>query len=180
MDEQGDEQADDQCDDERRHRSPGPAHLSTLVPTIPSSQNTLCWERRAQPDRAQPFLVGRSLPGSPRRSSAGAMATPTDRSPIPAHDLKDGRATPQLGLGIYAMNGPEGVDAIVNAVDTVGYRLLDTAVNCENEREVGEAVANSAVDREKLFVTSKIPGRHHGFDESIASTEESLARLSLD
>src|SRR5699024_8470602 len=50
----------------------------------------------------------------------------------------------------------------------------------ENEREVGEAVANSAVDREKLFVTSKIPGRHHGFDESIASTEESLARLGLD
>src|SRR5699024_8595135 len=71
-------------------------------------------------------------------------------------------------------------DAIVNAVDTVGYRLLDTAVNYENEREVGEAVANSAVDREKLFVTSKIPGRHHGYDESIASTEESLARLGLD
>ena len=108
------------------------------------------------------------------------MATPTDSSPIPTLDLNDGRAIPQLGLGIYAMNGTEGVDAIVNAVDTVGYRLLDTAVNYENEREVGEAVANSAVDREKLFVTSKIPGRHHGFDESIASTEESLARLGLD
>lgn len=108
------------------------------------------------------------------------MATPTDSSPIPTLDLNDGRAIPQLGFGIYAMNGTEGVDAIVNAVDTVGYRLLDTAVNYENEREVGEAVANSAVDREKLFVTSKIPGRHHGFDESIASTEESLARLGLD
>src|SRR5699024_5811624 len=108
------------------------------------------------------------------------MATPTDSSPIPTLDLNDGRAIPQLGLGIYAMNGTEGVDAIVNAVDTVGYRLLDTAVNYENEREVGEAVANSSVDREKLFVTSKIPGRHHGFDESIASTEESLARLGLD
>ena len=108
------------------------------------------------------------------------MATPTDSSPIPTLDLNDGRAIPQLGLGVYAMTGTEGVDAIVNAVDTVGYRLLDTAVNYENEREVGEAVANSAVDREKLFVTSKIPGRHHGFDESIASTEESLARLGLD
>src|SRR5699024_12048282 len=53
-------------------------------------------------------------------------------------------------------------------------------VNYENEREVREAVANSAVDREKLFVTSKSPGRHHRFDESIASTEESLARLGLD
>src|SRR5699024_5202821 len=79
-----------------------------------------------------------------------------------------------------AMTGAEGVNAIVGAIDTDGYRLLDTAVNYENEREVGEAIANSAVDREKLFVTSKIPGRHHGFDESIASTEESLARLGLD
>ncbi|WP_209374004.1 aldo/keto reductase [Brevibacterium renqingii] len=108
------------------------------------------------------------------------MATPAHSSPIPTLDLNDGRAIPQLGLGIYAMKGAEGVDAIVNAVDTVGYRLLDTAVNYENEREVGEAIANSAVDREELFVTSKIPGRHHGYEESIASTEESLARLGLD
>src|SRR5690625_2210655 len=108
------------------------------------------------------------------------MAIPTDNSPIPPLDLNAGRAIPQLGLGVYAMTGTEGVDAIVGAIDTVGYRLLDTAVNYENEREVGEAIANSAVDREKLFVTSKIPGRHHGFDESIASTEESLARLGLD
>src|SRR5699024_2065046 len=108
------------------------------------------------------------------------MATPTDSSPIPTLDLNDGRAIPQLGLGIYAMNGPEGVDAIVNPAATVRYRLLDTALTYENERAVGEAVATSAVDREKLFVTSKCPGRHHGFDESTASTEESLARLSLD
>src|SRR5699024_3065043 len=108
------------------------------------------------------------------------MATPTDSSPIPTLDLNDGRAIPQLGLGIYAMNGTEGVDAIVNAVDTVGYRLLDTAVNYENEREVGEAVANSSVDRENRFVPSTTPGRHHGVDGSIASTEESLARLGRD
>src|SRR5699024_3864869 len=108
------------------------------------------------------------------------MATPTDSSPIPTLDLNDGRAIPQLGLGIYAMNGPEGVDAIVNAVDTVGYRLLDTAVNYQNAREDGEAVANAAEEREKLFVTSQIRGRHNGVDESIASTEERLARSSLD
>src|SRR5690625_7824940 len=101
------------------------------------------------------------------------MATPTDSSPIPTLDLNDGRAIPQLGLGIYAMNGAEGVDAIVNAVDTVGSRLLDTAVNYENERDVAAAVATSSVDRAQLFVTSKIPGRNHGFDESTASPEES-------
>ena len=106
--------------------------------------------------------------------------TPAQNSPIPTLDLNDGRAIPQLGLGIYAMKGDEGVDAIVGAVDNVGYRLLDTAVNYENEREVGQAIADCSVAREDLFVTSKIPGRHHGFDEAIASTEESLARLGLE
>ncbi|MGO2860000.1 MAG: aldo/keto reductase, partial [Brevibacterium sp.] len=107
------------------------------------------------------------------------MSTSAQNPAIPTLDLNDGRSIPQLGLGIYAMKGQEGVDAIVGAIDS-GYRLLDTAVNYENEREVGEAVANSPVDRSELFVTSKIPGRHHGFDEAIASTEESLARLGLD
>ncbi|TGD09183.1 aldo/keto reductase [Brevibacterium sp. S111] len=98
---------------------------------------------------------------------------------IPNLDLNDGRAIPQLGLGIYAMKGEEGIDAIDAGIDN-GYRLLDTAVNYENEREVGQAIVNNGIPREELFVTSKIPGRHHGFDEAIASTEESLARLGLD
>ncbi|WP_432790405.1 aldo/keto reductase [Brevibacterium sp. K11IcPPYGO002] len=98
---------------------------------------------------------------------------------IPTIDLNDGRAIPQLGLGIYAMKGEEGIDAIDAGIDN-GYRLLDTAVNYENEREVGQAIVNNGIPREELFVTSKIPGRHHGFDEAIASTEESLARLGLD
>ena len=98
---------------------------------------------------------------------------------IPTLDLNDGRAIPQLGLGIYAMKGEEGIDAIDAGIDN-GYRLLDTAVNYENESEVGQAIVNNGIPREELFVTSKIPGRHHGFDEAIASTEESLARLGLD
>ena len=105
--------------------------------------------------------------------------TPAQNSPIPTLDLNDGRAIPQLGLGIYAMKGEEGIDAIDAGIDN-GYRLLDTAVNYENESEVGQAIVNNGIPREELFVTSKIPGRHHGFDEAIASTEESLARLGLD
>ena len=61
-----------------------------------------------------------------------------------------------------------------------GYRLLDTAVNYENEREVGEAVRASSVDRSELLITTKIPGRHHGYDEAIRSTQESLAATGLD
>ena len=107
------------------------------------------------------------------------MSTSEHSTAIPTLDLNDGRPIPQIGLGIYAMSGEEGVDAIVAGIDN-GYRLLDTAVNYENEREVGQAIANSSIDRGELFVTSKIPGRDHGFDESIASTEDSLSRLGLD
>lgn len=107
------------------------------------------------------------------------MPTSAQNSPIPSLDLNDGRAIPQIGLGTYAMKSDEGVDAIAAGI-AGGYRLLDTAVNYENEREVGEAIANSPVARDELFVTSKIPGRHHGFEESIASAEESLATLGLD
>ena len=107
------------------------------------------------------------------------MSTSAQNSAIPTLDLNDGQSIPQIGLGTYAMKGDEGVDAIVAGIDN-GYRLLDTAVNYENEREVGQAIADASVDRDDLVVTSKIPGRHHGFDEAIASTEESLARLGLD
>jgi diketogulonate reductase-like aldo/keto reductase len=62
----------------------------------------------------------------------------------------------------------------------VGYRLLDTAVNYENEREVGEAIRRSGVPREEIWVASKVPGRHHGYDDAVASVRGSLERLGLD
>jgi 2,5-diketo-D-gluconate reductase A len=98
---------------------------------------------------------------------------------IPTVTLNDGAAFPELGLGTYNLRGADGVAAIVSAVAT-GYRLLDSAVNYENEREVGEAVRASGVDRSELLVTTKIPGRDHGYDEAIRSTEESLAATGLD
>ena len=98
---------------------------------------------------------------------------------IPAITLNDDTAFPELGLGTYRLTGSQGVDAVVSAI-AAGYRLLDTAVNYENEREVGDAVRRSDVDREELLVTTKIPGRDHGFDETIASARGSLHRLGLD
>ncbi|WP_349428656.1 aldo/keto reductase [Microbacterium sp. LWS13-1.2] len=98
---------------------------------------------------------------------------------IPTVILNDGAWFPELGLGTYNLRGEEGIEAMVAAIDS-GYRLLDTAVNYENEREVGEAVRRSGVDREKLLVTSKIPGRHHGHQEAIDSIKGSLDLLGLD
>src|SRR5690606_29229188 len=56
----------------------------------------------------------------------------------------------------------------------------DSAVNYHNEAEVGEAVRRSGVDRDELIVTTKVPGRDHGYDETLASARGSLERLGLD
>jgi diketogulonate reductase-like aldo/keto reductase len=98
---------------------------------------------------------------------------------VPTYTLNDGTFLPAIGFGTYPMRGEEGVTAIAAALDA-GYRLVDTAVNYENETEVGEALRRSGVPRDQVRVTSKIPGRHHAYDLAIASTKESLQRLGLD
>jgi diketogulonate reductase-like aldo/keto reductase len=99
--------------------------------------------------------------------------------PVPTYTLADSTTLPQVGFGTYPLRGEDGTAAIVSALE-LGYRLLDTAVNYENEKEVGEAVRRSGLPREELRVASKIPGRHHGYDDAVASTEASLERLGLD
>lgn len=97
----------------------------------------------------------------------------------PTYELNDGRTIPAIGFGTYPLRGSEAVEAVVSAIE-IGYRLIDTAVNYENEASVGEAVLQCGLPREELFVTSKLPGRHHAYDEAIQSVEASLERLGLD
>ena len=98
---------------------------------------------------------------------------------IPTYELNDGTTLPAIGFGTYPLKGADGTAAVRSAIE-VGYRLLDTAVNYGNEPEVGAAIRESGLPREELQVTSKIPGRHHGYDDAIRSTHESLERLGLD
>ncbi len=98
---------------------------------------------------------------------------------IPTHTLNDGRALPAIGFGTYPLRGDDGITAIAAAIEC-GYRLIDTAVNYGNEAEVGEAIRRAGVPRDELLVCSKIPGRHHAYDDTIRSTHESLERLGLD
>lgn len=97
---------------------------------------------------------------------------------IPRITLNDGTPFAEVGLGTYKLTGDEGIAAIQAGIEG-GYRVLDTAVNYGNEREVGEAVRRSGVDRDEIVVTTKVPGRHHGYDEAIASGRESNATLGL-
>ena len=97
----------------------------------------------------------------------------------PTYELNDGRTIPAIGFGTYPLRGTDAVAAVLSAIE-VGYRLIDTAVNYENEASVGEALRQCGVPRDELFVTSKLPGRHHSYDEAIGSVEGSLDRLGLD
>lgn len=98
---------------------------------------------------------------------------------VPAYSLRDGNSIPAIGLGTYGLNDQLGIAAITSAIDE-GYRLIDTAYNYGNEEAVGEAIERTDVDRSDLVITTKLPGRHHGFDETIASFEESRKRLGLE
>ncbi len=98
---------------------------------------------------------------------------------VATYTLNDGTTIPAVGFGTYPLEGDEGVQAVVGAIEA-GYRLIDTAVNYENETEVGEAIRASGIDREELVVASKIPGRHHANADAVASVEGSLERLGLD
>ena len=98
---------------------------------------------------------------------------------IPTHLLNDGHRLPAIGFGTYPLRGAEGVAAMVSALEA-GYRLVDSAVNYENEVEVGEAVRASGLDREEVLVTTKVPGRFHAKDLATHSVEDSLSRMRLD
>ncbi|MBN7276233.1 aldo/keto reductase [Lactobacillus acetotolerans] len=98
---------------------------------------------------------------------------------IPTLTTADGLTLPSVGFGTYKLNGAVGVNAITKALSN-GYRLLDTAFNYENEGTVGEAIRRSDVPREKIIVSSKLPGRHHKYNEALATIQESLYRAGLD
>ncbi|MFG2947308.1 aldo/keto reductase [Streptomyces adustus] len=97
----------------------------------------------------------------------------------PTYTLDDGTTVPALGLGTWPMDDAEAERAVGTALE-LGYRLVDTATNYRNETGVGRGVAASGIPREEIVVTTKLPGRHHGHAETLASFEESRARLGLE
>jgi 2,5-diketo-D-gluconate reductase A len=98
---------------------------------------------------------------------------------IPTYTLNDGNTLPAVGFGTYPLAGDDGIAAMEGALDA-GYRLLDTAVNYGNEAEVGEALRRSGLPRDEVQVASKLPGRHHAYDEAVTSVRGSLERLGLE
>lgn len=86
---------------------------------------------------------------------------------------------PALGFGTYGRWGAEGEAALAVALET-GYRHLDTAQTYNTEAECGRALAGSGLDREAVFVTTKITAKNYGRGKLIPSLRASLEALGLD
>jgi 2,5-diketo-D-gluconate reductase A len=97
----------------------------------------------------------------------------------PTVSLNDGRAIPQVGLGVW-QTPDDGAGAAVSTAIHAGYRHVDTAAVYENERGVGEGLRQSGVPREELFVTTKVWNADQGFDATLKAMDASLGRLGLD
>src|SRR6059058_6092891 len=114
---------------------------------------------------------------NPRRTKETVMATKPVTADGRARVLADGNQMPMLGLGVWQVpNGPECVNAVRWALE-LGYRHIDTAQAYGNEESVGQALRESGVPRDEVFVTTKFyPARK----DPAAEAEQSLGRLGLD
>ncbi|WP_244295746.1 aldo/keto reductase [Micromonospora orduensis] len=98
---------------------------------------------------------------------------------IPDISLNDGTTIPQLGFGVFQIEPKDTVAAVSTALE-VGYRHIDTAEMYGNEAEVGEAVRMSGLDRESVYVTSKLNNGFHRPDDARKAFDSTLAALKMD
>jgi diketogulonate reductase-like aldo/keto reductase len=93
--------------------------------------------------------------------------------------LNNGVTMPALGLGVFQTPPEETRDAVTAALQT-GYRHIDTAAAYGNERQVGEAVHNSGVDRSEVFFETKIWISDYGYDQTLHGFDKSARKLGVD
>ena len=93
--------------------------------------------------------------------------------------LNNGIEMPQLGFGVFLVPADEVVEPVRTALDT-GYRLIDTATLYGNEEGVGRAIRDSGVDREDIFVTTKVWNSDQGYDSTLRAFDGSMQLLGLD
>jgi len=94
--------------------------------------------------------------------------------------LHNGVKMPQLGFGVFKVKeGEEVVDAVKAAL-AAGYRSIDTAAAYRNEEGVGQAIRESGIPREQLFITTKVWNTDQGYESTLAAFEASRQKLGLD
>lgn len=91
--------------------------------------------------------------------------------------LNNGKQMPVVGLGLWKAANTEQV--VLWALEA-GYRLIDTASIYGNEKETGNAIRNSGIARNEIFVTTKVWNDEQGYKQTLAAIDNSLSRLKLD
>jgi 2,5-diketo-D-gluconate reductase A len=100
----------------------------------------------------------------------------TQTTSVPLVDLNDGNRIPQLGFGVFQVPPEETAEAVTHALKT-GYRLLDTAAAYRNEEGVRDSVQTSGLDREDVFITTKLFNTEHRREQARRAFEQSLSTL---
>ncbi|MDF1779651.1 MAG: aldo/keto reductase [Rhizobiaceae bacterium] len=98
---------------------------------------------------------------------------------IPDVTLNDGQTMPQLGFGCWSLSQEETTPAILSAFK-LGYRLIDGAFIYGNEAQMGEALRASGLNRDEVFLTTKVWNADHGSAKTRASVERSLKTIGVD
>ncbi|MFF3258196.1 aldo/keto reductase [Streptomyces sp. NPDC002932] len=98
---------------------------------------------------------------------------------VPTITLNNAVRIPQLGFGTFQIPPDETREATLAALET-GYRHIDTAEMYGNEKEVGQAVLDSGLDRADVFVTSKLNNDAHGHDDALRAFDRTMEELGLD
>ncbi len=107
------------------------------------------------------------------------MTTHGTETAVPHLEFRDGQQIPQLGFGVFQVPREDTVKTVTAALE-VGYRSIDTAAAYGNEAEVGEAIAGSGLDRDQIFVTTKLWNNDHGHEAALRAFDQSLERLGFD
>ncbi|MDQ1721551.1 MAG: 2,5-diketo-D-gluconate reductase [Pseudonocardiales bacterium] len=98
---------------------------------------------------------------------------------VPNVALNNGVEIPQLGFGVFQIKPEDTVEAVAEAL-RIGYRHIDTAQMYRNERQVGQAIAQSGLDPAEIFVTSKLNNNRQSFDDALAAFDQTMADLGLE
>ncbi len=98
---------------------------------------------------------------------------------IPTLTLNTGAQIPALGFGTYKLAPEDTVETVLQAIE-LGYRHIDTAQMYRNEKEVGQAIAASGIDRSEFFITTKLNNCNHEAEDARRSFAQSLSDLGVE
>ena len=129
--------------------------------------------------RSATFAAGTMIVGTGTSPLFGATHSRRYGTSIETITLNNGTKMPILGFGTLYLNDEVGIQCVSDAI-SLGYRLIDTATVYGNEKSVGGGIKKSGINREELFVTSKLWVDDYGYETAKKAFQTSLDKLGLD